>query len=157
MRKLLQTTDDPVALVLRLALAIVIFPHGAQKVLGWFGGPGLSGAYGYLHGMMHLPAPIAWLEIAIEFLCPILLLVGFLGRLAALGIGIVMVGAIVTVHSKVGFFMNWSGQQHGEGFEYHILALACVLGILIRGSGALSVDRSVSRQWDEPLYGSRRV
>jgi putative oxidoreductase len=154
-RSLIRTTDDPVALVLRLALAIVIWPHGAQKALGLFGGPGLSGAIGFLHGMVGLPTPIAYLEVAIEFLGPILLLVGFLGRLDAFAIAVIMIGAVLTTHLPNGFFMNWSGQQKGEGYEFHILALALAVGIMIRGSGMASIDRVLTRRLDVNPYAPR--
>ncbi|HEU4700154.1 MAG TPA: DoxX family protein [Gemmatimonadales bacterium] len=155
MRWLVRTTDDPVALLLRLALALVIFPHGAQKALGWWGGPGLQGAIGFLHGPAGLPLPIAWLVVAIEFLGPILLFIGLLGRLGALGILFVMIGAVLTTHLPNGFFMNWSGQQQGEGFEFHILAAALCLAILIRGSGLWSADRAITRRMDMNPYGPR--
>ncbi len=128
-------------LILRLALAVVMFPHGAQKVLGWFGGYGWSGTLGFLTGTVGLTAPLAALVMLIELLAPLALLVGLLTRPAALGILAVMIGAIATVHGKVGFFMNWSGQQPGEGFEYHLLAIGISLALLIGGGGCFSIDR----------------
>ena len=138
---LVATNDDAGPVILRLTLALVFFPHGAQKLLGWFGGFGFSGTMDYLTGAVGLPAVIALLVILIEFFGPIALALGFFTRAAALGIGAVMVGAIATQHWQHGFFMNWTGQQAGEGFEYHLLVLGIVLVLLLKGSGALSLDR----------------
>lgn len=145
-QKLMKTNDDLVVTLLRLALGAVFFAHGAQKTLGWFGGFGFRGAYGFFTQQMHIPAPFAVLAIAAEFLGGIGLIVGFLGRVAAFGIACNMAVAIALVHRHFGFFANWSGDQKGEGFEYHVLALIICLAIMIRGSGALSIDRSASRE-----------
>ena len=144
-RKFLRTENDVAALVMRLTLALVFFPHGAQKVLGWFGG---GGATATIQGFskMGLPPAITVLGLAAEFGGSLLLLVGLLTRLGALGIGCVMAAATLMVHSKVGFFMNWAGMQKGEGFEYHLLALGLCIAVLIKGAGALSVDRALSRE-----------
>ena len=138
---LTRTDRDGTALLLRLTLALVILPHGAQKLLGWFGGSGFDGTMSFLTGMMGLPAALAILVILVESVGALALAVGFLGRLAAVGIGAVMIGAVATTHWTHGFFMNWSGTQAGEGFEFHLLALGIALAVAIRGSGALSVDR----------------
>jgi putative oxidoreductase len=144
-RKLINTTDDFAVTVLRLFLGVVFFAHGAQKSLGWFGGYGFSGTMGFFTHQMGIPAPLAALAIAAEFLGGIGLLLGFLGRIAAFGIACNMVIAVVMVHQHFGFFANWTGQQKGEGIEYHILAVAIALAIMIKGSGALSVDRALSK------------
>lgn len=141
---LVATGDDVGPTILRLTLALVIFPHGAQKMLGWFGGFGFSGTMDYFIGTVGLPAVIALLVILIEFFGPIALAAGFFSRVAALGIGAVMAGAIATQHLQHGFFMNWTGQQAGEGFEYHLLVLGIVLVLLLKGSGTLSFDRNLS-------------
>lgn len=133
-------------LMLRLTLAVVIFPHGAQKLLGWFGGFGFTGTMGYFTESVGIPYVLGVLVMIAEFFGSIALVIGFAGRIAALGIAAVMVGAVVTTHLPNGFFMNWTGTQAGEGFEYHILALGMCLAILIGGSGALSVDRLVTRR-----------
>ncbi|MFW6085001.1 MAG: DoxX family protein [Gemmatimonadota bacterium] len=138
---LVATGDDAGPTILRLTLALVIFPHGAQKLLGWFGGFGFSGTMEYFTATVGLPAVIALLVILIEFFGPIALAAGLFTRAAALGIGAVMVGAVTIQHLQHGFFMNWTGQQAGEGFEYHILVLGIVLVLLLKGSGALSLDR----------------
>ncbi len=142
-RIFMQTEDDWAAFFARLALAAVFFPHGAQKVLGWFGGPGFSATLS-MFGQMGMPAPVTLLVMAVEFLGPICLLLGLLSRVAALGILGEMVGAIALVHRHFGFFMNWYGTQKGEGYEFHLLAIALALVVLIKGSGALSVDRTVA-------------
>jgi len=143
-RKLIATDDNPATLVLRLVLGIVFFAHGAQKLLGWFGGPGFSGTMGMFTGYLHIPAPLAFLAIAAEFFGGLGLILGFLTRIAAFGISVNMLVAIATVHHSYGFFMNWTGSQKGEGFEYHLLVLAITGYLMIRGAGALSVDRALT-------------
>lgn len=115
-------------------------------MLGWYGGPGFSGTMQMFTGTMGIPALLAVLAIAAEFLGGLGLIAGFLGRIAAFGIIANMVVAIFMVHAPFGFFMNWTGAQAGEGFEYHLLAIAIGLAVLIRGSGALSVDLALGRR-----------
>lgn len=143
--RFIRTEEDSSALVLRLMLAIVFFPHGAQKVLGWFGGHGLEGTLNYFTQSMGLPLAVAALVIAAEFLGSIGLFFGFLTRLAAFGIACVMLGAIFTVHLQHGFFMNWQGNQAGEGIEYHLLAIAIAVALMIKGGGRWSLDGAISR------------
>jgi putative oxidoreductase len=144
-KRLIDTKEDISAFVLRLILGIVFFPHGAQKVLGWFGGHGFSATLdGFTH-KMHIPIILAFLAIAAEFLGSIALVFGFLTRLAAFGIAIVMAVAIYMVHAHNGFFMNWSGMQKGEGFEYHLLAFAIALALIIKGGGSFSIDKKISK------------
>src|SRR5258708_33093327 len=142
LRRLLATDDSTAAAIVRLVLGVVIFAHGAQKLLGWFGGPGFSGSMGMFTGYLHIPAPFAFLAIAAEFFGGLGLILGFLTRFAAIGIVMNMVVAIAMVHSTFGFFMNWSGTQKGEGLEYHLLVLAITAFLMIRGAGAFSVDRT---------------
>jgi putative oxidoreductase len=141
---LLETDGTLVPFILRLTLAVVMFPHGAQKVLGWFGGHGLSGTIGYFKSQ-GVPVPLALLAIAAEFLGPFGLLAGLLTRVAAFGIACVMLVAILTVHAKVGFFMNWFGTQKGEGLEYHLLALGIALALILGGAGLWSIDGLIVR------------
>jgi len=143
-RKLLATSDDWTLTILRLVMGIIFFAHGAQKALGWFGGYGFSGTMGFFTNMMHIPAVFAFLAICAEFLGGIGLILGALGRIAAFGIACNMMVAILMVHSHFGFFMNWSGQQKGEGFEYHLLAIVIALVLMVKGSGAFSIDRALS-------------
>jgi putative oxidoreductase len=144
MNKLLCTTNEGTLTVMRLLAGIVFFAHGAQKALGWFGGFGFSGTMGFFTNMMHVPAAFAFLAIMAEFLGGMGLIVGFLARIAAFGITVNMLVAIMMVHSHVGFFMNWSGKQNGEGFEFHLLAIAIMIAIMVRGAGALSIDRALA-------------
>ncbi len=132
-RKLYATDNDSTAAILRLVLGVVFFAHGAQKMLGWFGGYGFSATMGFFTGLLHIPAPLAFLAIAAEFFGGLGLILGLLTRIAAFGIGINMIVAIVTVHGAFGFFMNWTGAQKGEGFEYHLLVLAMAVFLMIRG------------------------
>jgi putative oxidoreductase len=141
---LFQTDGSIVPLVLRLTLAIVIFPHGAQKALGWFGGHGFSGTMGYFKSQ-GIPTVFGLLAIAAELLGSLGVAVGLLTRVAALGIACVMLVAIFTVHRKVGFFMNWFGTQKGEGFEYHLLALGIALALILGGAGRWSLDALIAR------------
>jgi putative oxidoreductase len=141
LRKLLSTQDDGLLTFLRLAIFVTFLPHGAQKALGWFGGPGFSGAV-HSFNQMGLPGALAVLDIAAEFLGPIALLFGLLTRVAAFGLACVMVVAVTLVHWHNGFFMNWMGNQAGEGFEYHLLAISLLLALMVRGGGAPSVDRT---------------
>jgi putative oxidoreductase len=143
-RKLLTTSDECTLAMLRLVLGVVFFAHGAQKMLGWFGGYGFSGTMGYFTHS-GIPAPLAFLAIAAEFFGGIGLVVGFLSRVAAFGIVVNMLVAVLTVHLPFGFFMNWSGTQKGEGFEYHLLAIAIGIAIMVKGAGSLSMDHALSR------------
>lgn len=144
-QRLMKTTDDFVLTLLRLVLGAVFFAHGAQKVLGWFGGFGFRATLGFFTQQIHIPAPLAVLAIAAEFLGGLGLIIGLLGRVASFGIFCNMVVAVVLIHRHFGLFANWYGNQKGEGFEYHLLSIAICLAIMIRGSGALSLDRSASR------------
>ena len=146
LNRLLRTTDDRAILILRLTLGAVFFAHGAQKMLGWFGGYGFHGTMGFFTGAMHIPAAFAFLAIAAEFFGALGLITGLLGRVAAFGIFSVMVVAVVMVHGHVGFFMNWNGvTPPAEGYEYHLLAMAMALAVMIKGSGAFSLDRMIAK------------
>ena len=141
---LITTTGDWTATMLRLTLGAVMLPHGAQKLLGWFGGYGFAGTMNFFTGM-GVPAFIAFLIIVTEFFGGLALLLGVGSRLAALGIAALMVGAVGLVHASNGFFMNWVGNQPGEGFEFHLLALGIALAVMVKGSGALSLDRRIAK------------
>lgn len=129
----------------RLVLGAVMFPHGAQKGFGWFGGSGLKGTMNQFKHGMGIPKPFTLLATAAELVGSICLVTGFMSRIAAVGIITNMTVATVKVHRPQGFFMNWSGEKKGEGYEYHILAIALGLTVLMRGGGALSVDRLLTR------------
>jgi len=143
-RKLIATDSDMATTLLRLVLGVVFFAHGAQKMLGWFGGYGFTGTMGFFTGVMHIPALFAFLAIAAEFFGSLGLVFGLLTRVASFGIFSNMVVAVAMVHRHFGFFMNWTGAQKGEGFEYHLLVLAITAFLMIRGAGAASVDRLLS-------------
>jgi putative oxidoreductase len=140
---LFKTNDSFAPLLGRLTLGIVMFVHGAQLALGWFGGYGYSATMGFFTQQMHIPALFAFLAIAAEFAGSIGLIVGALSRVAAFGIAATMVVAMLTVHTANGFFMNWTGAQKGEGFEYHLLAIALAAVVMINGAGRWSLDRLV--------------
>ena len=142
-RRLFHTTDDPMLALLRLALGVVFFAHGAQKVLGWFGGTGYAGIMTFFTQNLGIPEVFAVLAVMAEFLGGIGLILGFLSRIAGFGIAIEMLVAVVKVHAPNGFFMNWYGNKQGEGFEFHLLAIAMALFVMAHGAGALSVDRAI--------------
>jgi len=144
-QKILKTGHTLSPLVLRLALGVVIFPHGAQKVLGWFGGHGLEGTLGFLTQTMGLPTIVALAVIFGEFFGSLALIAGVLTRLSAAGIFAIMAGAVATVHWKVGFFMNWSGNQSGEGFEFHLLAMGIAVALMTTGGGRYALDHWLSK------------
>ena len=146
LRKLIQTNNQVAPAILRLVLGVVFFTHGAQKMLGWWGGYGFSGTMAAFTHAMGIPAVFAFLAIAAEFFGGLGLILGLLGRVAAFGIACNMVVAIVKVHAANGLFMNWAGNQKGEGFEYHLLVLAITAAIMIVGSGAFSIDLALTRR-----------
>ena len=143
-QKLISTSNDVALTILRLVLGVVFFAHGAQKMLGWFGGFGFHGTVGFFNGM-GMPTAVVVLIILTEFFGGLGLIFGILTRIPALGLAVEMVGAIFIVHLNNGFFMNWAGNQKGEGFEYHLLAIAMAAALLLRGGGAYSVDRALSK------------
>jgi len=142
---LFRTDDSWSLLIARVALGMVMLAHGAQKLLGWFGGNGFSGTMAFFTSQ-GMPAALAFLVIVSESFGSLGLIVGLLTRVAAFGTAFVMLGAIGMVHWQNGFFMNWFGKQAGEGFEYHLLALGLALGLLIGGGGKASVDRAIAEQ-----------
>lgn len=146
LRRLLRTGDDGAPLVLRVMLGAVFFPHGAQKALGWFGGHGLEATIQHFTTVMGIPYVMAVLVVAAEFLGAIALVLGLLTRFCAFGIFCVMAGAVYLVHLPHGFFMNWFGTQQGEGFEYHLLAMAIALALMLTGGGRWSLDRVLWRR-----------
>lgn len=144
MKAIFQTDESWAALILRLTLGLVMFPHGAQKLLGWYGGFGFSGTMGFFTETIHLPWLIAFLVIIGESFGSVALLLGLLTRFTAASLIVIMVGAIVTTHLPHGFFMNWFGKQAGEGYEYHLLVIGIGLALLITGAGKWSVDRLIA-------------
>lgn len=143
---LLKTDEGWASLVLRVMLGLVLFPHGAQKALGWYGGFGFSGTMGFFTDTMHLPWIVAFLVIIGEFFGSLGLLAGFLTRFTAASLAVIMVGAIVTTHLPNGFFMNWSGKQAGEGYEYHLLVIAICAALMVTGAGRWSADGALAKK-----------
>jgi putative oxidoreductase len=141
---LIDTDSDWVFMIVRVVLGVVLFAHGAQKLLGWFGGPGLSATLRTFRDQLRIPVPLACLAIAAEFFGGLGLIVGFLTRIAALGVAITMAVAMVTVHLKYGLFMNWFGEKQGHGFEYHLVVITLAVVVMVRGAGAFSLDSALS-------------
>jgi putative oxidoreductase len=144
MKKIFQTANSWSNLIIRVILGIVMFPHGAQKLFGLFGGYGFSASMSFFTDKMHIPVFFAFLAIIAEGLGSMGLIIGFLTRVAAFGILCNMTVAIWMVHWPNGFFMNWFGTQKGEGFEYHLLAISVCIALLISGGGKWSVDRAIA-------------
>ena len=144
LKKIVNTENDYVALVLRLALGYVFFFHGMQKLTTMFGGYGYTGTMGFFTQKLGIPAVFAFLAIMAEGLGWAGLITGLLTRVAAFGITVNMIVAVKMLHFQNGIFMNWFGNQKGEGYEYHILAIAIGIALLIKGGGALSVDRALT-------------
>ena len=140
LKKLLATDDDRVIAMLRIALGVVMFSHGAGKVLGWYGGGGIEGTYGFMHGRLGIPSLFAYLAIFGEFFASLGLIFGLLGRLSAAGIFAIQMGALILVHR----FNGWFGHG-GGGIEYSTMAIPLAIAILIRGSGAWSLDRIIAK------------
>ena len=150
--RLLATNDERWDVVaLRVTLAVVMFPHGAQKALGWFGGYGFSGTQGYFVETLGMPWLLGAMVILIEFLGSVFLLVGLGTRVVAAAVAAVMVGAVLMGgHLQHGFFMNWFGNQAGEGFEFHLLVLGMAGALMIAGGGAVSADARFAAQAGRP-------
>jgi putative oxidoreductase len=141
---ILATDASPLRTFLRVILGLVMLPHGLQKTVGWFGGYGFDATMGYFTST-GIPTVLAFLVIAAESAGALALIAGFTTRIAAFGVLSVMTVAGF-MHAANGFFMNWTGQQKGEGFEFHILAGAIALALVIGGAGRWSVDRLVAKK-----------
>jgi putative oxidoreductase len=150
---LIHTEARATPAIARLAAAIIMLPHALQKAFGWFGGQGLSGSFEGFTKHVGLPGPLAFLAILAEIGGTLLLLFGVLTRVGALAVMAVMFGAIFAVHMPNGFFMNWTGQQAGEGFEYHLLMIALLVVPLIDGGGKVSIDQALMK-WRPAEGGS---
>jgi putative oxidoreductase len=146
MRQLFHTDEGWTGLILRLTLGLVMFPHGAQKLLGWYGGFGFDGTMGFFTQTMGMPWLVAFLVIIGESFGSVALLAGFLTRFTAASFSVIMLGAITMVHLPHGFFMNWSGKQQGEGYEYHLLVIGIAIALLVTGAGRWSADRMIAER-----------
>ncbi len=134
------THADWIVGIARVVLGIIFFAHGAQKMLGWYGGSGLANSMRTFTDHLHLPSTLAFLVIAGELVSGVGLIVGLFSRIAAVFIALTMVGAIATVHFRFGLFMDWFGSQKGHGIEYHLLAIVLALVVVVKGGGAFSLD-----------------
>jgi putative oxidoreductase len=144
------TNHSSATAILRLMLGLVFFAHGVQKMVGWFGGYTFSGMIGFPTGALHGLTTIAVIAIVAEFCGGLGLIVGFLTRVVATSVAVNVVVAIVMVDSNDGLFLNWSGAQNGAGFEFHLLALAIALFLMMQGAGAASVDHVLFPSASEP-------
>jgi putative oxidoreductase len=144
-RDLLSTDDSRSLLLQRVTLGVVVLAHGAQKLVGAFGGWGFESTVRWFSEALGVPAPLSVIVILAESLGAVALVLGAFTRVAALGVVAVMLGAIALVHAPHGLFMNWSGAQAGEGYEFHLLALALAVPLVFRGAGAGSLDRWLVR------------
>jgi putative oxidoreductase len=142
-KKLIQTNESTALTIVRIVLGLIIFPHGAQKLLGWFGGYGFNGTMGWFTGVLHLPWIVGLLVILLEFFGSLFLIFGIGTRIISIGFIGMFTGIILTAHRDNGFFMNWAGTQAGEGFEFHLLVIGMALTLLIGGAGKYSVDHSL--------------
>jgi putative oxidoreductase len=146
---LLKTDVSLTLTVQRLMVALVMFPHGAQKLFGWYGGYGLAGTMSFFESL-HIPSALGFLVILGETLGAIFLALGLLSRISALGISAAMLGAMCMVQLPNGFFMNWFGNQKGEGIEFGLLMLSLSLPLVLRGGGRYALDRWLLRLAEEP-------
>lgn len=146
-----QTNNDWTGLITRLTVGLIIFPHGAQKLLGWFGGYGFTGTMAFFTQTLHIPWLIALLVIVIEFFGALALVLGFASRIWSAAMIILFIGIIQKAHAEYGFFMNWFGNMKGEGYEFHLLIIGLSLATLINGSGKFSIDSLFSK--DSPKQG----
>lgn len=146
MKKIFATNENSSATIIRIVLGLILFPHGAQKLLGWFGGYGFDGTMGFLTGSVGLPWIIGFLVIIIEFFGALALIFGFATRIVSIGLIALFAGIVFTGHLDHGFFMNWSGQQKGEGYEYHLLVIGMALSLLVSGAGKWSADYAIQKK-----------
>jgi len=145
MQLLFSTQNDWVGLILRVALGGIMFPHGAQKLFGWFGGYGFTATMDFFTNSMKLPWALSIIVILIESIGAMALIFGLGSRVWALGLLTIMMGAIFTTNAKNGFFMNWFGNQSGEGYEYHLLVICICFAIMLTGSGKYSIDGLIQK------------
>ena len=144
--KIFNTNNDLTGLIIRLTLGLILFPHGAQKMLGIFGGYGFSGTMNFFTGTLNLPWIIGFFVIIIEFVGALSFIAGFASRIWSALTIILFIGIIFTSHLDNGFFMNWFGNQKGEGYEYHLLIIGLSLATLVNGSAKYSADKLINKQ-----------
>lgn len=146
------TATDAALLVLRIALGVIFFAHGAQKMLGWFGGNGLAAT---VQGMSQggIPVPLVYVAVFTEFFGGLAVIVGALTRLASLGLFVTMLVAIFKVHLANGFFMNGAG---GAGIEYNVALAAMSLALVLAGPGRIALGDWEPRFLRRGRSGSNR-
>lgn len=142
----MQTTDSNAAMIIRIVLGLIIFPHGAQHLLGWFGGFGYSGFMNWLITEKHLPWIVAFLVVQIEFFGSLLLIAGLATRFVSALTIVLFIGIILASHLQFGFFMDWLASMPGEGYEFHLLIIGMCLSLLISGGGKYSVDWFIGKK-----------
>ncbi|KAB2879255.1 DoxX family protein [bacterium] len=146
MKKIFATRDDSMLTLLRIVSGFIILAHGVQKLFGWFGGHGIGETMDSFEQWFGLPAFVTFLVILSDSVGALCLIAGFATRFMASSIAAVMIGAIALVHGKWGFYMNWYSERRGEGFEFHLLVLAIMIVLIIRGGGKASIDRWIARR-----------
>lgn len=145
--KLFNTDEKSYSLLfLRVVAAAMILPHGAQKLLGWFGGNGFEATISGFANYLGIPPFFGVLAVLAESAGGLLLLFGLFSRISAFGLAVTMIVAVFTVHIHNGLFMNWTGKAAGEGFEYHILYFSIVFVILVKGAGAFALDSLLAKK-----------
>jgi putative oxidoreductase len=149
-KKLFETGNDWIGFIGRIALGLLILPHGLQKAFGWFNGYGFEGTMGFFTETIGLPWILGAFIIFTEVAGSLLLVLGLLSRFWALMVICIMFGTIFTYHGPVGFFMNWDGNLKGEGYEYHLAVSTIALIVLIKGAGRYSIDRIIASKQVDP-------
>lgn len=145
LQQLFATDGSWAGLVLRLTAAFIMFPHGAQHFLGWFGGYGFKGTMDWMTGTVGLPKVVAFTAIMIEFFGPLLLVAGIGTRFIAMAMIALLIGIIISWHLPYGFFMDWVNTLNGEGYEYHLLFIGALVALALVGGGRFSVDQLLAR------------
>ncbi|MDC6390557.1 DoxX family protein [Maribacter sp. PR1] len=145
-RQLFQTTDSYAPLIIRVMLGIVVFAHGAQKLIGWLGGYGFSGTMDFFTETVGLPWIIGFLVIVLESIGAIALILGVATRPIAVCYIFLAFGIVFTSHIQNGFFMNWFGNQPGEGYEFFLLWIGMAVSLIFTGAGKYSIDGTISKK-----------
>lgn len=150
MRKFFSTTNDGMLTLLRIAAGFIVLAHGVQKLFGWFGGHGVTATMDSFEQWFDLPGFVTLLVIMSDSGGALFLMIGFATRFMASSIALVMLGAIALVHGRWGFYMNWYSERRGEGFEFHLLILAIMIVLIVRGGGRASVDLWLAQRLKQP-------
>lgn len=148
MKKFFLTSNDGMLALLRITAGFIVLAHGVQKLFGWFGGHGVSATMESFEQWFGLPGFVTFLVIMSDSVGAVCLIMGFATRFMASSIALVMIGAVVLVHGKWGFYMNWYSERRGEGFEFHLLILTIMIVLIIRGGGKASVDQWIMQRLD---------